>query len=126
MTRAVDVRTLDLTGPHAAAPAIRQRARALVPCLKALADEHRLAIMLLLAERAHTVRELTDATGLTQTLVSHHLAALREVGLVTATARGRANLYQMCCDQLAAPVQLLASLATVTPEGAEACCADPA
>ena len=120
MTRTVDVRALDLT----AAPAVRQRARELVPCLKALADEHRLSIMLLLADRPHTVRELTDATGLTQALVSHHLAALREVGLVTATARGRANVYRMCCDQLAAPVQLLASLASVTPEGAEACCTD--
>jgi DNA-binding transcriptional ArsR family regulator len=126
MTRAVDVRTLPLTGAGANAPAIRQRAAELVPCLKALADEHRLAIMLLLAERPHTVRELTDATDLNQTLVSHHLAALREAGLVTSTARGRANLYRMCCDQLAAPVQLLASLAAVTPEGAQACCADPA
>lgn len=121
MTPALDVHTLDL----AAAPDIRQRARELVPCLKALADEHRLAIMLLLASRPHTVRELTDATDLSQTLVSHHLAALREAGLVTSTPRGRANVYQLCCDQLAAPVQLLASLAAVTPEGAEACCADP-
>lgn len=125
MTRAVDVHTLDLTGDPAATPDIRQRARELAPCLKALADEHRLAIMLLLASGPHTVRELTDATRLTQTLVSHHLAALRDAGLVTSTARGRANLYRMCCDQLAAPVQLLASLASVTPEGAQACCTDP-
>lgn len=125
MTRAVDVATLDLTGRHTDTPDIARRARELVPCLKALADEHRLAIMLLLASGPHTVRELTDATGLSQTLVSHHLAALREVGLVTSTARGRANLYRVCCDQLAAPVQLLASLATLTPDGAQACCTDP-
>lgn len=122
MTDAVDVRTLDL----ADAADLRHRAAELVPCFKALADEHRLAIMLLLATGPHTVRELTDATGFAQTLVSHHLAALREVGLVTSTARGRANLYRLCCDQLAGPVRLLASLATLTPEGSQACCADPA
>ncbi|GIL28552.1 ArsR/SmtB family transcription factor [Actinocatenispora comari] len=122
MTDAVDVRTLDLTD----AAGLRHRAAELVPCFKALADEHRLAIMLLLATGPHTVRELTDATGFAQTLVSHHLAALREVGLVTSTARGRANLYRLCCDQLAGPVRLLASLATLTPEGSQACCADPA
>lgn len=121
MTPALDVRTLDL----AAAPDLRQRARELVPTLKALADEHRLAIVLLLASGPHTVRELTDATGLSQTLVSHHLAALREAGLVTSTPRGRANVYRLCCEELAAPVQLLASLAAVTREGAQACCADP-
>jgi DNA-binding transcriptional ArsR family regulator len=121
MTDAVDVRTLDL----ADAADLRHRAAELVPCFKALADEHRLAIMLLLATGPHTVRELTDATGFAQTLVSHHLAALREVGLVTSTARGRANLYRLCCDQLAGPVRLLASLATLTPEGSQACCADP-
>jgi DNA-binding transcriptional ArsR family regulator len=121
MTDAVDVRTFDL----ADAADLRHRAAELVPCFKALADEHRLAIMLLLATGPHTVRELTDATGLAQTLVSHHLAALREVGLVTSTARGRANLYRLCCDQLAGPVRLLASLATLTPEGSQACCAEP-
>ncbi len=124
MASAVDVRTFPLTDP-AHAPRVRQLAHALVPTFKALADENRLAILLLLAERAHTVRELTDATGLTQTLVSHHLAALREQGLVTVTPRGRANLYTLCCEQLATPVQLLASLAAVTAEGAQACCADP-
>ena len=121
MAPALDVHTLDLT----AAPDIRERARTLVPTLKALADENRLAIVLALATRPHTVRELTDATGMTQTLVSHHLAALREAGLVVATPRGRANVYRLCCEELAAPVQLLASLAAVTPEGAQACCSDP-
>lgn len=99
MTPALGVRTVDL----AALPDLRQRARELVPTLKALADEHRLAIVLLLASSPHTVRELADATGLSQTLVSHHLAALREAELVTSTPRGRANVYQLCCEELAAP-----------------------
>jgi DNA-binding transcriptional ArsR family regulator len=99
---------------HRTTPAradVGEQARQLVPAFKALADEHRLTIVLLLAQRPHTVRELTDATGLSQTLVSHHLTPLREQGLITATPRGRANIYALCCDQLAEPVRLLASLA---------------
>jgi DNA-binding transcriptional ArsR family regulator len=100
---------------------VSDRARTLAPKLKAMSDENRLVLMLLLAERPRTVRELTDATGMGQTLVSHHLTTLREQGLVVATARGRSNVYSLCCDALAAPVQLLATLAALTPEGAAAC-----
>lgn len=117
MNDALDVRLLppsDLSD--------RDRARLLAPKLKALADETRLFIALLLAERPRTVRELQDATGLSQTLVSHHVATMREQGLVSATARGRANLYTLCCEQLGGPVRLLATLAALTPEGAAACC----
>ncbi|MFB6520426.1 ArsR/SmtB family transcription factor [Streptomyces sp. NPDC056401] len=42
--------------------------------LRALGDETRLTLMLLIAERPRTVKELQEATGLSQTLVSHHLA----------------------------------------------------
>jgi DNA-binding transcriptional ArsR family regulator len=70
----------------------------------------------------HTVRELTEAAGMSQTLVSHHLAPLREQGLVTITPRGRSNVYSLCCEALAGPVKLLATIAAMTPEGADACC----
>ncbi|MGH8795314.1 MAG: ArsR/SmtB family transcription factor [Stackebrandtia sp.] len=103
---------------------LADKARRLAPKLKALAEENRLAIVLLLAQTPHTVRELTDATGLNQTLVSHHLAALREQDLVTATPRGRANVYTLCCEELATPVQVLAGIAALTPAGRRACCED--
>lgn len=99
-----------------------ERARRLVPTLKALADENRAILILLLAERSHTVKELQEATGLTQTLVSHHLALLRERDLVTVVSRGRANVYSLCCEELGTPVRWLASLAALTPEGAQSCC----
>lgn len=124
MSEVLDVRTFgrdELTEPSQAG----ERARALAPKLKALADENRLTLVLLLAERPRTVRELTDDSGLTQTLVSHHLAFLRDQDLVSITPRGRANIYALCCDELAQPVRLLASLAALTPEGADACCTDP-
>ncbi len=79
--------------------------------------------MLLLAEGPRSVRELPESTGLGQTLVSHHVAPLREQGLVTVVPRGRSNVYSLCCEALAGPVRLLATLAALTPEGAQACCA---
>lgn len=119
MRQDLDVRLL--AGESLASPA--EQAQLLAPQLKALADPNRLHLLLLLAEGPHTVRELTDAAGMSQTLVSHHLAPLREQGLVTLTPRGRSNVYSLCCEALAGPVKLLATLAAVTPEGADACCA---
>jgi DNA-binding transcriptional ArsR family regulator len=92
----------------------QERARLLVPMFKALADENRMTLALLLAERPHTVKELQEATGMSQTLVSHHLAPLREQRLVNVEARGRSNVYSLCCEQLGAPVQWLATLAGMT------------
>lgn len=118
MTQDLDVRLLgvdELTSPA-------DRARLLAPQLKALGDPNRLHLVLLLADGPATVRELTDASGMGQTLVSHHLAPLREAGLVTVTPRGRSNVYALCCEALAGPVKTLATLAALTPEGADACC----
>lgn len=86
------------------------RAASLAPLMKALGDERRLALVLLLAERAHTVKELQAATGLAQPLVSHHLKTLREHGLVAVTAHGRSNRYSLCCDALADPLRALGGL----------------
>lgn len=79
----------------------------MAPLLKALADERRLTLVLLLAQEDHTVKELQDATGMGQTLVSHHLKLLRDHGLVTVTAEGRSNRYALCCDALVGPVRAL-------------------
>jgi DNA-binding transcriptional ArsR family regulator len=88
-----------------------ERARQIAPVLKALSDENRLTILLAVADRESSVIELTAATGLSQTLVSHHLKALRENGLVVATPVGRSNVYSLCCDAVAAPIALLSALA---------------
>jgi DNA-binding transcriptional ArsR family regulator len=107
----------------------RASAREWTPRLKALADETRLTIALLLVDGPKTVKELQEATGLGQTLVSHHLGPLREQGLVSAAPRGRSNVYALCCEELAGVVRGLASIAAATPEGAEACaegCCEPA
>jgi len=71
-----------------------------------------------------TNRELHEASGMSPALVSHHLVALRNAGLVESEPAGRATLNSICCDQLADPVRWLAHLATLTPEGQRACCTD--
>ena len=86
---------------------VAERARHLAPVLKALSDENRLSILQAIEERASSVTELVEATGLSQPLVSHHLKALRESGLVSVTAIGRSNVYSLCCDALAQPIALL-------------------
>ncbi len=87
------------------------RAHRIAPILKALSDENRLTILLAVADRRSSVTELTAATGLAQTLVSHHLKSLRENGLVEATPVGRSNVYSLCCDAVAEPLALLSTLA---------------
>jgi DNA-binding transcriptional ArsR family regulator len=86
-------------------------ARRLAPVMKALSDENRLAILLAVAQQDRSVTELTTATGLAQTLVSHHLKSLRDNGLVTVTAHGRSNVYSLCCAAVADPLEMLAALA---------------
>lgn len=86
--------------------------------MRALADEHRLAILLRLAQRPHTVVELTEAFGFGQTLVSHHLKALRETGLVSVAPIGRSNRYSLCCEAIADPVRFLTGIAA-SNEGEE-------
>lgn len=96
-------------------------ARELAPKLKALSDETRLVIALHIAEEPRTVKQLQELTGLSQTLVSHHLRPLRDAGLVVAEPRGRSNLYSLCCDELGDTVRCLATLASSSPAGAASC-----
>lgn len=86
-------------------------ARQWAPHLKALADENRLHLALLIAAAPRTVKELEAASGLSQTLVSYHLRPLREQGLVTVAAEGRSNRYTLCCDEVVDLVGGLAQLA---------------
>ena len=74
-----------------------ERAQLLVPTLSALSDENRLTILLTLAETSMTNRQLHEATGMSQALVSYHLAALPKAGLVDSEPMGRATLNSVCC-----------------------------
>lgn len=120
----LNIETIDFGGQTSAETS--DTARELAPKLKALGDENRLMIALLLLEKPKTVKELQEQTGLSQTLVSHHLKPLREQELISAVPRGRSNVYTLCCEELADTVRLLASVASSTPEGAQACCSEQA
>jgi regulatory ArsR family protein len=66
---------------------------------RALADETRLKIVKMLAEREMCVEELMGALRLAQATVSHHLLVLKEAGLVQADKRGR-NVYYSLAQPL--------------------------
>lgn len=67
---------------------------------KALAHESRLRILGLTAQRAHSVQELARATGVSEPTASHHLAILRDTGLVAAKADGTTHWYSFEPDAL--------------------------
>ncbi|PLZ53983.1 metalloregulator ArsR/SmtB family transcription factor [Fischerella thermalis] len=62
---------------------------------KALADESRLKILSFLANQECSVEELAVLLQLKEPTVSHHLAKLREVNLVTMRPEGNTHLYQL-------------------------------
>ena len=67
----------------------------LVIFFKALADANRLKIIGLLAQQPYSVEELAALLDLKPSTVSHHLAKLAQVGLVSAKTESYYNVYQL-------------------------------
>jgi ArsR family transcriptional regulator len=74
---------------------------------KAIADDTRQRIMRLCCCDRLTVTEITARMKLTQPTVSHHLAILRDAGLVNIEREGRETYYSLnqerltvCCGQI--------------------------
>ncbi|MBP7690753.1 MAG: winged helix-turn-helix transcriptional regulator [Anaerolineales bacterium] len=75
---------------------------------KAIADDTRQSIMqFCCCCDGRSVSEIVAHTNVSQPTVSHHLAILREAGLVTARAEGRQTYYTLnqeqvavCCGQI--------------------------
>jgi len=74
---------------------------------KAMADETRQKIMKICCCRFLSVNEIVEQLNVTQPTVSHHLAILREAGLVDIQARGKQTYYSLsqkristCCGRL--------------------------
>lgn len=63
--------------------------------LKLIADESRLKMLCILRSGEHCVNELIGHVNLSQSLVSHHLADLRQQGIVTDDKRGREVFYRL-------------------------------
>jgi ArsR family transcriptional regulator, cadmium/lead-responsive transcriptional repressor len=80
---------------------------------RSLGDPARLAIVRHLASGAARVTDLTAELGLAQSTVSKHLACLRDCGLVSVQAVGRASVYSLAqpalLEVLAAAEEVLAA-----------------
>ena len=73
----------------------------LLAFFKALANESRLRIVGLLAERERSVQELAGLLGLKEPTVSHHLAVLKELGVVTSRPEGVVRWHALKPDAIA-------------------------
>lgn len=67
----------------------------LAALFKALSDPNRLKIVGLLAAQPYSVEQLAALLGLSASTVSHHLARLAQVGLVSARAEGYYSVYRL-------------------------------
>lgn len=90
---------------------------------KAIADDTRQQIMRICCCERLTVGDIAEKIGVSQPTVSHHLAILRDAGLVTVDRQGRESFYSLnqeritlCCDRLMAlfaPTQQLIAAAAI-------------
>ena len=86
---------------------------------KALSDPRRLALLIRLAESGDpcTVSGVADGSGVDLSVVSRHLAILREAGVIQCEKRGK---EVWCVVQTGAITKILRGLA----DALEACCPD--
>jgi len=63
--------------------------------LKALSNEKRLMILCLLAEGEHSVGEINERVGLSQSALSQHLAVLRDEELVRTRREAQTIYYSL-------------------------------
>lgn len=92
----------------------------LLAFFKAMANESRLRIVGLLAERERSVQELAALLELKEPTVSHHLAALKALGLVSARPEGVVRWHALRLETL---TTLNRSL--LDPQGAVALAPEP-
>lgn len=83
------------------------RSTSSVEFAKALADPTRQEIMTLICCRELSVSDIVEAVGVRQPTVSHHLAILRDAGLVRLRYEGKHTFYTLnqgrvavCCGNL--------------------------
>ncbi|MEM1513335.1 MAG: metalloregulator ArsR/SmtB family transcription factor [Candidatus Thermoplasmatota archaeon] len=68
--------------------------------LKCIADENRRKILKFLGEGEKCVNEISEFTGIEQSLVSHHLKMLRDCGLVKTRQDGKKIIYSLSDDKI--------------------------
>lgn len=68
--------------------------------LKIISDNNRLQILCLLKKGERCVCNIHEPLGLPQNLVSHHLKALRDIGIVVARREGKWIHYRIDIERL--------------------------
>lgn len=96
---------------------------------RALADPTRLRLFLALRETERCVTDLVASEGIAQPLVSHHLRALADAGLVQARRADGFTMYAVSPEGMTAARRLAMELLdpdTIGPQarpgGNDACC----
>lgn len=84
---------------------------------KALSDPNRLVLLTSLSERQEpsTVSEAAECCSVDMSVVSRHLAMMRDAGVLTAEKRGRQVYYSVPREELAAQLRAMA-------DALESCC----
>lgn len=84
---------------------------------KALSDPNRISILIKLTEccAPNTVSEVAESYNLDLSVVSRHLAILRDAGIVEAKKRGKEVFYTVCYDNLVGSLRKIA-------DAIESCC----
>lgn len=80
---------------------------------KALSDESRLKIVGALAADERSVEELATLLDLKAPTVSHHLAKLKEVGLVDMRSEGTTHIYHLVMSEVRTLAKRVLSLDTM-------------
>ena len=66
--------------------------------LRLMGDSSRLKIIIACLKKSICVTDISEKTGLSQALVSHHLRLLRATGLLNAKRQGRQIFYTVSGD----------------------------
>ena len=84
---------------------------------RALSDPNRITLLAQLCEQSEpsTVTETAECCAVDYSVVSRHLATLRDAGLIVAEKRGRAVYYSVDRSQLSATLRSMA-------DAVDACC----
>ncbi|CAM3860937.1 ArsR/SmtB family transcription factor [Parendozoicomonas haliclonae] len=77
-----------------------QEMTALSKIFKVLGDEGRLRMVVACMEEPRAVCCLAELAGLSQSLTSHHLRALREMRILRSTRKGRQMFYELDDDHI--------------------------
>ena len=88
---------------------------------RGFSDPSRLSILDVLRDGKHTVTEIVEITGLTQSNVSNHLSCLRDCGLVTAKQQGRFVYYELSDKRVGQLLMLADELLADVAKGVYEC-----